>query len=243
MLTMKYKMTRINSRHPANLFFLIFGLAVSLLLQPAFASAIDNQTLRYAVDFRGTDAGELEIQVSRNDDSYTIKTVSHLSLVAQLFLQSYTIETQFSVENGSPTLVSGKEELNQSGDTVREFTVNQETREVEYKEADNVPFDATTRIDADAFPLGLMLSQPADLIGKPYLAVSPKRARLFVVKEVIEEEVTVPAGTFNTTLVKSARPDDENRFVQIWLKSGDNPVPVKIVSGKPGKVTTMTLVK
>ncbi|MBX2869360.1 MAG: DUF3108 domain-containing protein [Acidiferrobacterales bacterium] len=223
--------------------FLAFSLVFIAIAMPAWAVEIGNQTLRYAVDYRGTDAGELEIQVSREGDQYSIKTVSHLSLVAQLFLQSYTIETAFSVENGVPALLSGKEELNQSGETVREFSVNLKTREVEYQGADNVPFDASTRVDADAFPLGMMLSDANSLIGKPYLSVSPKRARLFVVQEAVEAEVTVPAGTFKARLIKSARPDDQNRFVNIWLKPGDNPIPVKIESGKPGKVTTMTLLK
>jgi len=236
---MKYQATRFQTL-PISL---ILALIIALASPQGMAAELDNQTLRYAVDYRGTDAGELEIQLTRDKDSYAIKTVSHLSLVAQLFLKSYTIETRFSVNDGNATLVSGKEVLNQSGDTVREFTVNQKIREIEYKDADNVPFDADTRVDADAFPLGIMLAKPATMIGKPFLSVSPKRARLFVVKEAVEEEVTVPAGTFKATLVKSARPDDESRFVHIWLKPGDNPVPVKIVSGKPGKVTTMTLLK
>ncbi len=218
-------------------------IASAVISQHAIAIELKSQTLRYSVDYRGTDAGALNIEVIRNGDNYTIKAVSDLSLVAQLFLKSYTIETQFSSVNSNVSLLSGKESLNQSGETIREFMINQEAREVEYKDADNVKFDAATRVDADAFPLGMILSKTDELIGKPFLSVSPKRARLFVVKEAAQEEVTVPAGTFNTTLIKSVRPDDKNRFVQIWLKSGDNPVPVKIVSGKPGKVTTLTLTK
>jgi len=218
-------------------------LTITVIGQQAIALELENQTLRYSVDYRGTDAGALEIEVIRTGDNYTIKAVSDLSLVAQLFLKSYTIETQFALVDGNVSLLSGKESLNQSGDTIREFTINQKTREVEYKDADNVKYDAATRVDADAFPLGMILSKPDDIIGKPFLSVSPKRARLFVVQETTKEEVTVPAGTFTTTLIKSVRPDDENRFVQIWLQSGDNPVPVKIVSGKPGKVTTLTLTK
>jgi len=218
-------------------------IASAMISQQVIAIELENQTLRYSVDYRGTNAGALAIEISRSGDNYTIKTVSDLSLVAQLFLKSYTIETQFALVDGNTNLLSGKESLNQSGDTVREFMINHKTREVEYKGADNVKFDAATRVDADAFPLGMILSKTSDLIGKPYLSVSPKRARLFVVQETAQEEVTVPAGTFNTTLIKSVRPDDKDRFVQIWLQTGDNPVPVKIVSGKPGKVTTLTLTK
>ncbi len=157
----KYNMTTSMTHQIRPLLSKPLHVAIYLVLlafgQSVWAVEINNQTLRYAVDYRGTDAGELEIQISRDGDQYAIKTVSHLSMVAQLFLQSYTIETTFSVENGVPTLVSGKEELNQSGDTVREFTVNQKAREVEYKGADNVPFDDTTRVDAYAFHLRMML--------------------------------------------------------------------------------------
>ncbi len=218
---------------------------ISLACWPVLGIDVPPQTLRYAVDYKGTNAGELEIVISRIDTGYLVKSISHLSLVAQLFLQSFTIESTFDMVNGQPRLLKGREIFNQSGEIHRSFEVDHGKQAITFsqQEQESQPIVNAAWLDADAFPLALIFADKSSLTGKKFLSVSAKRAGLQVFHAPLEESVTVPAGTFSSLKVINNRVSDPSRTITVWLQDSSNPVPLKIISGKQGKQTTMELIE
>lgn len=217
-------------------------LAVTFGLS-AVAAELDGKNFRYGVNYRGSDAGELEVVIQKVDNEYVVSSISHLSILAQMFLKSTTIESRFEQQSGTLRLVSGKETLNETGKIKRSFDIDYATGKINFSDTESVPFAEDIIIEADSFPLGLILSDPESRKGKNYLSVNPKRARNFVYQDIVKDTVSVPAGTFDAIRIFSTRPDEPERKITIWLSDDETRVPVKIITGKNGKETVMELLK
>ena len=202
---------------------------------------IEEQTLFYTVTHRGSDAGELEIVIDKTTEGYKVTSISHLSLLAQMFLKGYTIESQYVVKNGVPYLVEGKEFDKESGELKRRFKIEYPNQLIRFSNGDPVTFDANTTIDADAFPLTLVLSDINNITPGAYLTVSPKRARLLAFQPASEEILDTASGSMETIKLVATRDDAPDNLKTIWLSNSSNPIPVKIVSGKPKKRTVIEL--
>ncbi len=197
------------------------------------------RTLRYNVDYQGRNAGVIEIGISRDGGDWLVRSVSRPSLLAAMFLDSHTIESRYRMRDGEAVLLSGRELLTGTGEVLRSFEVDHATRRIHFSAGDPAGFDAATRLDSDPFPLGLLTAGAAE--GGRFLSVNPKRARLFGTAGVVEETVTVPAGTFATLRHDHAAPGNPGRVLRLWLRRGEDPLPVRIVSGRQGKLTVMEL--
>lgn len=216
---------------------LLTGIAV----MPAMAQLPGNQALRYSVDYRGSDAGEIEVVLEHGENGFQVTSISHLSLLASMFLESHTIESRFSLEKGLPVLDSGSEILTQTGEVKRSFAVDRQAMKVEFSAGDPVVFDQATRLDADSFPLGLVTSPVDALKGRRFLSVNPKRARLFEVTDVTRQTIRVPAGEFEAWRVDSSVPGEPTRVFRLWLRAEGERIPLRIETGREGKLTTMLL--
>jgi len=222
---------------------LLLILAACILCFSAHASELVGKNLRYSVNYQGAYAGELEIVIEKTDNEYVVSSISHLSLLAQVFLKSTTIESRFKDQSGTLLLVSGKETLNETGKIKRSFDVDYASGKINFSDSDPVPFSKDTIIQADSFPLGLVLSDLSSRKGKIYLSVNPKRARNYVYQKIDNETISVPAGTYNATRIFSTRPDEPERKVTMWLSDDNSQLPVKIITGKNGKETVLELLK
>lgn len=219
----------------------LFLFGAGPFLYSASAAEPKDQTLRYSVDYRGSDAGEIEVIVKRNDDGYQVTSISHLSLLASMFLQSHTIVSFFQRTDDGLVLQSGKEILTQTGETVRSFEVDAPAGNIRFSGGDPVSFDRSTHLDADSFPLGLVTSNAEALLGRRFLSVNPKRARLFEITDVKKDRVEVPAGAFEVWRIHSSVPGEPSRVFRLWLRVDGDQVPVRIETGREGKLTTMVL--
>ena len=221
---------------------LVLALSAFLVSSIAYSEAPNDQSHRYDVQYDGKDAGELEITIKRDGTDYIVKSISHLSDLAQLFLKSYTIESRFELKNKEFRLVSGQKLLNESGEINREFKVDYEKNTVFFSKGEPFVFPENIQIDADSFPLALMTSDLNTLSDKPYLSISPKRARQYVYQPPIQETVSVPAGEFSTNKIVGVRKDNPNRTISIWLDQDSRQLPIKIVNSKDGRDTTLALI-
>lgn len=204
------------------------------------AAAVEPQTLLYQVQYQGQDAGQLEVIISREDSGYLITSISHLSLLAQMFLEATTVKSRFEKAGDSYRLVSGEEIATESGDVRRKFDVDYSRNQINFIKGEPLAFDPSVRMDADGFPLTLVMDKLDDLAGTQVLSVSPKRGRLYVHDKVREETITGPAGEFETRVLVIRRTDNAERTINYWLRK-DNQIPVRIVTGKPGKETILNL--
>ncbi len=219
----------------------VAGAIVALLMGVAHAAPPEPQSLRYSVDFRGHDAGEVEVEISRDGDHYLVRTIAHPSLLASMFIEPITAEARFDLVEGELRLLDGRETVTESGELLRSFAVDHAAGSISFSDGDPLTLQPGTRLDADAFPLSLVALGADAVAGTTFYAVNPKRARLFESAEPVMESVEVAAGAFDTMRVDNTVPSDRERVYSVWLRTGDNPVPVKIVTGRSGKATTMEL--
>ena len=161
-----------------------------------------------------------------------------------MFLKSTTITSTWKISGSRLMLVSGEEVLNESGKIKRSFAVDTARRQISFSEGEPIQYQDGMPIDADGFPLWLMANGPDAIVGRNTISVSPKRARLYRYENAAAEAITVPAGSFPEAIkLKGNRHDNPAKSIQIWLRGKNDRVPVKIVTGEPGKVTTLSLLK
>lgn len=232
--------TRILSSPTALLRFLVAILLGLGTLNVSAAVSLEPQTLRYSVTYNNQNAGELEVIISRDHSGYQITAISHLSMLAKMFLESTTVTSRFEAFNDTFRLVSGKEIADDTNEVRRGFTVDHTSSKINFTKSDPLSFDPAVRMDADAFPLLLVLENGQVDTGNQLLSVSPKRGRLYEYNNGVEESVSVPAGDFQTSLIIASRKDDSGKSIRYWLRRNDR-IPVKITTGKPGNETTLEL--
>ena len=220
----------------------LVAFALSLVLPTvSVAEPPEEQTLRYEVNFRGHNAGQLETIIERTTDGYLVKSVSHLSLIAKAFLSNETAESVFRYVDDELVLQSGREYVTKSGKEIRSYEIDHEAGQITFSDGDPLTMEPDTRLEADTFPLALMANGVENAVGTKFYAVSTKRARLYQTESPVRESVEVPAGKFDTLLVQHTLPGDPTRIFKIWLKDGPQPVPVRVETGREGKLTIMQL--
>ena len=217
-------------------------LTLSMTLPSAgFAEPPAEQTLKYKVDFRGHSAGELETIIERTEDGYIVKSVSHLSLIAKAFLSNETAETVFRYVDDELVLQSGSEYVTKSGKEIRSFEIDHEAGQILFSDGDPLAMEPGVRLEVDNFPLALMANGIDKAAGTKFYAVSTKRARLYQTEEPTREKVKVPAGEFDAILVQHTLPGDPTRIFKIWMQDGPQPIPLRVETGREGKLTVMEL--
>ena len=95
-----------------------FALGMALTFFAILANAdINSQTLRYAVEYAKQNAGELEVVIQRNEDQRQLKinAISHLSLLAKMFLTAQTSTTFFQIDGDQYRLLEGADYLKKDG--------------------------------------------------------------------------------------------------------------------------------
>ena len=223
--------------------FAIAILSAIGIVPAACSDSITNQTLRYQVEFRGSDAGELEVIIESADSGYKVRSISHLSLLASMFLKSTTIESIYTIEDDQLLLKSGREIQNESAEEKRSFSVDYAAGKIVFSEGEPFSFAKDMPIDADGFPLWLMFSGADAYTNRKTISVSPKRARQYQYGNPVVESVNVPAGQFDSIKLEGSRMDNPGKTATIWLRKEGEAVPLKIITGEPGKQTTLSLLK
>ena len=232
----------ISSPNPSNVFISIlkYILFVAALLAVSKAMAIgpiENQTLIYSVDYAGQNAGELEVVIHTKGDQLSVTSHSHLSLLAKMFLSAQTTKADFSLGKGQPKLIRGADYQQKDQSLLRSFTINGTI--ITLNNNEQIPFAPGELLDADAFPVALMGSDLSTLAGRKVLIISGKRVRVDIYQPISTEIITTPNGDVATSRVTRVRENANDSSVTYWLN--EHQVPVKILSEKKGKKTTLTL--
>lgn len=221
----------------------ILGLVLLIMSSQTIAAEVRPQTLLYQVDHRGSDAGQLEVVIEKMAKGYLVRSISHLSTLASLFLKNTTIVSRWKQVGDSVELVGGEEVLNESGKVKRSFSIDVAKRQINFAQGEPIRYQKGMPVEADGFPLWLMMNGPTAIEGRDIISVSPKRARLYHYEQSVTAEISVPAGNYSAVKLQGIRQDNANKSIQIWLRSATDPIPVKIVTGEPGKFTTLSLLK
>ena len=222
------------------------SMAVALMMWFAAAhgaDAIENQTLRYAVSYDGSNAGEIEIVIRAENDGYLVTSTAKPSLLASLFVKAHTSTTHFVRHRGKVALDSGTESL--AGDdtqgTVRGFHFDRARSRIEFSNGKHAAIQPGDQFEAAAFPLLLMLRPVERIAGARVRVVSFKRIRDYIYEAPVEAVVTVPAGAFSSWKINRQRIGRPADTVTVWLNKTGAPLPVKIAVTKKGRTSILRL--
>jgi len=220
------------------------ALLALLLWAPAErAAAIEDQVLRYKALYGNINAGRLEVSIHREEAGYRVVSTGKPSALARLFrFNKYTTTTRFVRHRGEVALDSGTTVGRARGDEfTRSFRFNRTHDRIEFSDGEHSAIAPGERFEAAAFPLLLMLRPVETLEGARVREVSAWRAREYIYQQPVEEVVETPAGGFSSwkiTRRRASRPADS---VTVWLKQGDNPIPLKIAATRKGRTGTLLL--
>ena len=222
------------------------AVAVALLMWFATAhgaGAIENQTLRYAVSYDGSNAGEIEIVIRAENDGYLVTSTAKPSLLASLFVKAHTSVTRFVRHRGEVALDSGSENL--GGDdtqgTVRGFHFDRARSRIEFSNGKHAAIQPGDQFEAAAFPLLLMLRPVERIADARVRVVSFKRIRDYIYEAPVEAVVTTSAGAFPSWKINRHRIGRPADTVTVWLNKTGAPVPVKITVKKKGRTSILRL--
>lgn len=233
--------TLVDWRHRALGSVVALSFAGCVLL--AYATEINEQTLRYAVVYAGINAGEVEIAIRQQPEGYVVASTSKLSMLAAMFLKTHASDTRFTRQQNEVRLTSGSERLRGKEKYTRSFNFDRARNRIEFSNGKSVEIKSDDRFEAAAFPLLLML-RPLDRIADTHVReVSTKRVRDYVYQKPLAEDVETPLGTLPAWKITRHRETRPSERVSVWLSRDDNPVPLKIAIIKKGKTTTLTLIE
>lgn len=207
------------------------------------AAAIEDQVLRYKALYGSVNAGRLEVSIHREQAGYRVVSTGRPSALARLFgFNKYTTTTRFVRHRGEVALDSGTTTGRARGDDfTRSFRFNRTRGRIEFSDGDHSDIAPGEWFEAASFPLLLMLRPVETLEGARVRQVSAWRAREYIYQQPVEEIVETPAGGFSSwkiTRLRASRPADS---VTVWLKQGDNPIPLKIAATRKGRTGTLLL--
>lgn len=204
-------------------------------------SQIATQRLVYNVDYAGQNAGDLEIRINKNNNILEIDSISHLSSLARLFLDSYTVKTRFEINANEIFLLSGETRHETDNEIQHGFTIHHQAKTVDFYSGDKIQFTHQDEFEADSFPLKLITSDLNSLQEKTVLAISGKRITPYTYTDIKTEEITINGKPFNTIRVTRTKVNDLERTVTFWLNLQNSNLPVKIESQNDGVKTVLTI--
>ena len=154
-----------------------WGFVLALLLavhRPAFAVELEDQTLMYEVTYITQHAGELEIQIRRENNQVKTTAISHLSDLAKMFLSGLTAETWFSIEGDSLRLERGHILSHDHSSVKSSFEIDRGQASLVFvpsKPAEVVK--STDVFESTSFPLVLVSSDIPGIAGQQIREITP----------------------------------------------------------------------
>jgi hypothetical protein len=208
---------------------------------PAQGVELQNQTLRYSVHYLSKNAGVLEIVINRSATEVKTTAISHLSLLAKMFLSGLTVETWFSIENQDAILARGNVLSNDNESVERSFDIDRQKGLIKFDRGDTVPIEMPEYFESTTFPIGLITSDITAINGRFIQEINPQRVSRYVY--LAPEEVTLELNgrSFESWKVTRHKVGDTTRTVTMWLDKNNQQIPLKIVTTKKNKDTVMVL--
>jgi hypothetical protein len=208
---------------------------------PAQGVELQNQTLRYSVHYLSKNAGVLEIVIKRSATEVKTTAISHLSMLAKMFLSGLTVETWFNIEDQRAILARGKVLSNDNETVERSFDIDREKGVILFDRGDTVPIVMPEHFESTTFPIGLITSDITSVNGQHIQEINPQRVSRYVYLPPEQATLELHGESFETWKVTRHKVDDTTRTVTMWLDRNNQQIPLKIVTTKKNKDTVMVL--
>ena len=206
------------------------------------AVALKSQTLRYSIKYGKHNAGELEIVIERSQQQIKTTAISHLNILARMFITGLTVENWFDIEREKVHLKSGHTLSHGSKTVERSFVIDRKQGLIKLQPGEQViPINIDEIFESPSFPITLITSDIESIQGQTVREISPKRIREYVYLAPEQHTLTLNGRRFETWKVTRQKLGEATRTVTLWLDKHNQQIPVKIITTKKNNDTVITL--
>ncbi len=226
---------------PARLPILVFLSGMLLCTTPslALAGASDTRTLRYSVAEGSQVIGELEVVLERGEQQIKATVTTHLDGLAKLLVGDVTTQTWFHLDGDHALLDRGLR--HGKGNTESGFTVDYDNKILKLDSGDSYPIAPGEILDSTEFPVALTTADLASVAGKIVWDVNARRAVRYLYHTPQSEMLEQDGRVYNTWQVTRNKLGDTHRTVTFWLDPNRQNIPLKIVTVRKNRKTTLIL--
>lgn len=221
----------------------IFAIALIIAtLMPASAqvSIPKSLVLEYDFTFASIPLGSVEKRLKFEQGNYIADSKIKPNNAAKLLYRGEVDEKSiFKVEGNKMTSLSFHAVRKNYKPYDREAVFNHQNNTVEYNNGESEQLRDNT-YDLGSFPFAFMLEDLSSIENKVYQINNGTGYRAYVVLKPERQQVSTPAGKYDTTKITLKRQDRDNRFYYVWL-ADETHYPVKIIRDKKGKQSTLVL--
>ncbi len=227
---------------------LVATFVAPLLLLPVVSHAIEPlpfYTLRYLVELRGTEAGDLVIDIQeKGKNAVVIRGETFPNMLAQLIGDGKIIELIEYQKTGNSLQLTKVSEKHGENGKLEVATIDPKSKTIRLNNGKTYSADFDDQIDAYSFPFLSLIGEPDETKGQSEQVVSTDSVKKYAYDDPINESLTTPAGTFKTVKISKHRVDGNNRKIAVWITEKAPRFPVKIQVLKGGNShATITLIK
>ncbi|MBS1269815.1 MAG: hypothetical protein MAG794_00767 [Gammaproteobacteria bacterium] len=228
------------------LFLILLGVGTVMPARPDFAQVLpETVKLVYDVRLYGTELGNLITELTKNGETYQVRSETRAEgLAAVLLGGTLWEECEFTVSEDleiQPRRYRIEKEGRNAYSHSAEFLWNE--KKVRYDNGNLLDIPPTGYlIDNCTVPFAFAAADKIILKEYPYIHIlGGKRIRHFEDIEISRETIEVPAGEFDTVRIDQQRVGSTEKKLSIWVAPNKQNIAVKIVERRRFRVTTMEL--
>ncbi|GJL82872.1 MAG: hypothetical protein DHS20C01_25060 [marine bacterium B5-7] len=218
----------------------VFTLAS--ISSPATAAQTDMPlNLTYRVQLGVKSLGTIEVQLKRNEELHTIRSVTRPEGIVRLF-GGDVVESFDYTPTGKSWLANSYEEQSERKD--KDFTVQFENgAQLTAKLNETMEkFPANSIVEPQAFPLAAYYFTDEILDKQKVLIPSRHGIRTYQYDLVGEETLTIDKQSYNATKWTRRRIDKDDRWVEIWIDTKSR-IPLRIDTVRGDRTVTAELIE
>jgi hypothetical protein len=226
---------------------IIAGCALFSILSTCAASAFaetipDRLVLHYDLFRDGTPVAEVQRTIQREGSYYRATSIAEPTGVARLLVSDLLHEESlFAVEghNVRPLQYFESRDTDSANQTNIRFDWQQ--RKIQFSDGRSLDIPEHEVQDISSFQVALMVRPIKELAGQRINVVNIKGIREYRYETPVEEVIETALGKLRTWRIEQRRLNRPERSVTVWLAIDLGHAPVKVVSSKNDKTTTLAI--
>ncbi|MGH1539901.1 MAG: DUF3108 domain-containing protein [Arenicella sp.] len=200
---------------------------------PTFADTENQQIkLNYSVIWNGSNLGQIETNITQEEDRFEIASVTKAEGMASIWLGGNLLQ-KCSFQTRDSMIFSNEFHSTKKGKAGYSNTINYDWKSQKITFNDDPAFD---------MPKGYIVDNCNFHFAAAYTAINKlkensiyvmdgkkKRIRGYVFKSISEEQLTTPIGDFDTTKIVLERELDPNKTFTFWISPDKPYFPLKMM--------------
>ena len=209
----------------------------------AFADTIPDRLVLHYDLFRGATAvAEVQRTIQREGSYYRATSIAEPTGVARLLVSDLLHEESlFAVEGDNVRPLQYFEARDTDSANQTNVMFDWQQRKIQFSDGRNLDIPEHEVQDIGSFQVALMVRPIKQLAGQRINLVNIRGIREYRYETPVEEVIDTALGKLRTWRIEKRRLDQPERSVTVWLAMDFGHAPVKVVSRKNDKITTLAI--